>query len=280
VGREVDPGEEAAFVGDMRRLLFVIYVLGSGGIFLVGADATEEPLNISHAKMAARAYYDNGGYTRDLAKVADEAIEWIRERQQARVAGERLAIVLDVDETVLSNYPQMDREDFGYTVPEWIEWVDQGVAPAIQEVRTIYDEAKRLSIDVFFLTGRTDPAEKAGTLKNLEREGMGDYVRIIFKGAEDTAPTAAERKAKRRAQIEADGWTIIASVGDQWSDLAGGHTERGFKPPNPFYEIPWVTLGRDRQLIFFPWNSRDPRNTRTRFGAASGWGGWVGLVWG
>ena len=222
----------------MRYLLILALVCGGGGKLLAGTDTMVEPVNLSRVKSAVRAYYDEGGYARDLARVANEVITWIRVRKAAATAQERLAIVLDIDETVLSNYPHMDREDFGYNPPDWIAWVDQGAAPAIKEVKAVYDEARRLGVAVFFITGRSDPAEKAGTLKNLKREGMGDYVKIFFKGVEDTAPTAAERKAMRRAQIEAKGWTIIASVGDQVSDLVGGHTERGFKLPNPFYEIP------------------------------------------
>lgn len=34
------------------------------------------------------------------------------------------------------------------------------------------------------------------------------------------------------------GFRIIVNVGDQESDLAGGHAERAFKLPNPFYIIP------------------------------------------
>jgi hypothetical protein len=34
------------------------------------------------------------------------------------------------------------------------------------------------------------------------------------------------------------GHPIIANVGDQWSDLAGGHAAMDFKVPNPFYFIP------------------------------------------
>ena len=215
----------------------IALLFGGGGNLWAGADTTAEPMNLSRLKTAVRAYYEEGGYARDLARVANEVMTWIRARQSEATADERLAIVLDIDETVLSNYPHMDREDFGYNPPDWIAWVDQGAAPVIKEVKAIYDEARELDIAVFFLTGRSDPAEKLGTLKNLKEAGMGDYAGIYFKGAEDTAPTAAERKAIRRAQIEEKGWTIIASVGDQVSDLVGGHTERGFKLPNPFYEI-------------------------------------------
>ncbi len=38
--------------------------------------------------------------------------------------------------------------------------------------------------------------------------------------------------------LKAAGYTIIASLGDQKSDLAGGHAEMTFKIPNPFCFIP------------------------------------------
>ena len=50
-----------------------------------------------------------------------------------------------------------------------------------------------------------------------------------------TAPTRSRRP--ERAKIEADGYTIIANVGDQWSDLNGGHAEQNYKVPNPYYFI-------------------------------------------
>lgn len=45
----------------------------------------------------------------------------------------------------------------------------------------------------------------------------------------------ARSRAGGRAAIEAQGYTIVANVGDQESDLAGGRAERAFKLPNPFY---------------------------------------------
>jgi acid phosphatase len=41
-----------------------------------------------------------------------------------------------------------------------------------------------------------------------------------------------------RAAIEDEGYTIVANVGDQPSDLEGGHAERAFLLPNPFYRVP------------------------------------------
>lgn len=50
--------------------------------------------------------------------------------------------------------------------------------------------------------------------------------------------SAADFKTPQRERIEKDGYTIIANVGDQPSDLAGGHAEMTFLLPNPFYRIP------------------------------------------
>ena len=45
-------------------------------------------------------------------------------------------------------------------------------------------------------------------------------------------------KSGERAALEGQGYRILANVGDQESDLAGGHADRSFKLPNPFYFIP------------------------------------------
>ena len=54
---------------------------------------------------------------------------------------------------------------------------------------------------------------------------------------------ASDYKTSRRVDIENRGYAIIASVGDQKSDLAGGHAEMTFKIPNPFYFIPEKMIG-------------------------------------
>lgn len=74
---------------------------------------------------------------------------------------------------------------------------------------------------------------------NLRQAGYADYVRLEMVSFD--APhyaSAADFKAPRRAAIEAEGYRIIANVGDQPSDLAGGFAERTFLLPNPFYRIP------------------------------------------
>lgn len=218
----------------MRHFILAL----AGACLLAPMLVAHPPINLSDAKADVIAYHDDGHYTEDVAKVAAEALVWIEQRAAARRSDERLAMVFDIDETVLSNYPHMVSQDFGYVPAIWTEWVEEAAAPAIEPVKAVYLRTRELGIAVIFLTGRHAPAEEAGTIENLEIEGMADYARIIFQSAEDTADTAAERKRLRRAALEAEGWTIIGSIGDQESDLVGGHAERVFKLPNPFYKVP------------------------------------------
>lgn len=97
---------------------------------------------------------------------------------------------------------------------------------------------------MFFITGRFEreynhekPSE--WTLRNLKAAGYTDVAvdRLYMRGI--TADSGvSDYKTSKRIDIENRGYTIIASVGDQKSDLAGGHAEMTFKIPNPFYFIP------------------------------------------
>jgi acid phosphatase len=53
----------------------------------------------------------------------------------------------------------------------------------------------------------------------------------------DDLLTVQEFKTAERTKVEAEGYTIIADVGDQISDLEGEHSGCHFKVPNPFYFI-------------------------------------------
>ena len=64
------------------------------------------------------------------------------------------------------------------------------------------------------------------------------YARLVMVPDGRRYASAADFKAPVRAGIEQEGYRIVANVGDQPSDLAGGRAERTFLLPNPFYRIP------------------------------------------
>jgi len=216
----------------------VMLVLASILAGCVTRQPSREPVNLTEAKQAVLSYVESGSYDRETAEVAALAGSWIRQRAARTKPGERLVVVFDIDETVLSNLPHMREQDFGYVPDLWNVWVDKGTAAAIPSFRGVYDEAIRLGVQVVFVTGRRDPADRPGTERNLRAEGMGTYLRLVLSQAADKGVPTAERKRRARAALEREGYVVIASIGDQWSDLQGGHAERVFKIPNPFYLIP------------------------------------------
>ncbi len=224
---------------DLRASLLCL--LGLSGFALGGChtipDGPREPLNLSDAKESVIAYHSGGAYERDLEVVAEAAVAWIERRVAQRVSGERLALVFDIDETVLSNYSHMKEQDFGYHPGPWTEWVRSAEAPAIEPVVRIFRRATALGVAVFFVTGRSATDDAEGTTANLRARGMGSYQQLILTPDDARGLGAEVWKASVRREIEAQGWTIIASIGDQWSDLRGGFAERVFKVPNPFYRI-------------------------------------------
>jgi acid phosphatase len=205
-------------------------------VLCAGCEATRfEPANLGPHKREIRQYVDSGRYENDVRLVAEEAGNWIQNRALGKKAGETLAVVFDLDETIFRNWPQISAVDFGYVPAEWERWVQSASAPALEPVCEIYRRSLAAGIRVVFITGRPE-TQRQSTEENLRRIGCGRYDVLVCRPVED-ATSAADYKAAERRRITASGWVIIANLGDQFSDLAGGYAERTFKLPNPFYSI-------------------------------------------
>jgi predicted secreted acid phosphatase len=204
-----------------------------------------QPPNVGDAKTLATEYRNSGAYARDLAVVSAEAGDWIaRNAPRAR----RPALVLDVDETALSNWEVIVADDFGRIIggpcdalPEgacgWAAWDLLARSVAIEPTLALFRRARALGVDVFFITGRPE-SQRGATERNLRAQGFDGFTRLTMVPDGARFPKAAAFKAPVRAGIEREGWTIVANAGDQPSDLEGGHAARAFLLPNPFYRIP------------------------------------------
>lgn len=207
--------------------------------------APVEPANLGDLKRDATAYYDSGAYLTNLRQAAQPAVAWIDE-QAPRVA--RPAIVLDIDETSLSNWEVIKANDFGRVYNGPCDELPHGPcglqafgrlaqSTVIPPTMEVFDTAKQRGVAVFFITGRPE-SWRAATEQNLRGVGYTGYERLIMEPIGSHYVSAADFKAPQRAQIEAQGYTIIANIGDQPSDLAGGFAQQTYLLPNPFYRIP------------------------------------------
>jgi acid phosphatase len=197
--------------------------------------------NLDHLKAEVRQYHECtckcGCYARDLDRQADQAIAFLRTRAAHRRPDEKLALVLDIDETTLSNYEEMNKADFAYDSNVFNAWVNSGKAPAIPGTLRLYTEAQRLGVSVIFITGRPDQ-QRAVTERNLHTQGFQDWQQLILRPAAQASATALVYKSAERAAIAAEGYRIVLNVGDQWSDLKGTpEAEFSVKYPDPYYFI-------------------------------------------
>ncbi|MEV7562999.1 HAD family acid phosphatase [Streptomyces sp. NPDC089795] len=158
---------------------------------------------------------DYATWQRDVAAVIDAARPAIEARIAASPAGEKPALVLDIDNTSLET-------DF--------HWFWTFPTPAISKVRALTQYAHARGVAIFFVTARPGIIQSL-TEHNLKAVGYpvsGLYVRDL----PDLFEEVSAYKTGKRAEIEARGYTIIANIGNSPTDLVGGHAERTVKLPD------------------------------------------------
>jgi HAD superfamily, subfamily IIIB (Acid phosphatase) len=199
--------------------------------------------NLFDAQRQIERYVADGRYDQDVANVVAGARGWLEKRSLTAV---KPAIVLDIDETSLSNWP-------AYRINGWVRipnggcdlqqgpcglraWQALGQSKAIAPTLALARRAKELGVAVFFITGRPATLREA-TERNLRDQGY-EWTEVILEPEGATFASAADFKALERHKLADRGFTIILSLGDQQSDLNGGYAERTFKLPNPVYYLP------------------------------------------
>ncbi|GAA0794512.1 HAD family acid phosphatase [Spirilliplanes yamanashiensis] len=176
---------------------------------LAAAPATAAP-SAPPAGPAIAALPAYATWIADVTEVADEAAAYLDDRLPDRSI--RAAIVLDIDNTALQTQYRP-----GLT------------SPATGPVLAVARQARADGAAVFFVTARPQilGLQTEANLRSAGYTVAGLYMRPWF----DTRPDQ-KLKTDNRIAIERLGYTIVANIGNNDSDLAGGHAERTFKLPD------------------------------------------------
>jgi len=194
--------------------------------------ATEKPVNLSIAREEVQQYYESGKFDQELDAVIAEAKE-----KFSRVEFKKNSVVIfDVDETALNNYELAKQMGFGYVYELNKKWNADMKAPAIKEVKELYDFLLSKGAKIIFLTGRNFPEYKV-TYENLNRDGYTTFDTLITQMDDERNLSATEFKSKKRVELTEKGYNIVGTVGDQWSDLEGPDHGIQVKIPNYLYLI-------------------------------------------
>ncbi len=202
-------------------------------------------INLDQLKTYLRTYAQKA-YPQAQEQVIHQAQTFIQETiRKKKAKNARYAVVLDIDETSLSNLDSMLANDFAYIkhgpchIPQgpcsWNAWKSSLKAHAIAPTLAFFNSMQHLGIQVFFVTGRREE-DRNITRQNLEKAGFKHWADLIMR-PNDQQGKVGIYKAEARRHIQEKNYIILANIGDQESDLTGGYAQKTFKMPNPFYLI-------------------------------------------
>jgi hypothetical protein len=194
----------------MTRLLglalTVALVLGGGAVGACAStpapEAQQAAKNVAKRKVPTRAEW-----LADVKAAMKGSRAFVRSRAAAAAPGERLAVNFDIDNTVIATY-----YDGG------------GAIPQMRRFSRLLD---RLDVDMVFNTGRL-ANQHARTVRQLTRNGFSVAGVCLRQKGE----RLVVGKQRCRNGFAADGYTLIANVGNNDTDFEGDGYERAYRLPN------------------------------------------------
>ena len=127
------------------------------------------------------------------------------------------SIVLDIDETVLSNIPfqvKMINDGTAFNPKLWDEWVQKAEAKPVAGAKEFLQFADKNKVQIYYISDRTD-AQVDATIKNLEAQGLPVQGRdhLMFKKEGDKS-----KEGRRQEVIKHT--NLVMLFGDNLVDFA------------------------------------------------------------
>jgi len=213
-----------------------LHLLLAAALFLAGCAAREPRPNLTLLKWENIAWHDSGAYldafTRASVHARQRAASWKSKRPPANAA-----VVFDIDETLLSNWPYLRSHNFAISEKAFTRWTRLENGIALPPTREIFQAARAAGLPIFLITGRS-ASLRAETIHDLKSAGYEGWSGLFMKPLSYTGESIIPFKSGTRKQLTEKGYDIILNMRDQDSDLAGGFARHHCKLPNPFYFIP------------------------------------------
>lgn len=191
------------------------------------------PMQFAPQSQQLKKYRESGQYIKAITQVTQRAEQYLRKAiLKNNQAGDphRLAIVLGINETALSNFYDIGKSELS---KGQLQTHDK---PALVPVLNFYRFARQHHIAIFFITRRPESGRKQ-LIKNLKDTGYYNWQGLYMLPQDYQVNSQVPFKVDARKHITNQGYTIVLTLGDQATDLEGPYTGRKFKLPNPFYEI-------------------------------------------
>ena len=127
------------------------------------------------------------------------------------------SIVLDIDETVLSNIPfqvKMIKDGTAFNPKIWDEWVQKAEAKPVAGAKEFLQFADKNKVQIYYISDRTD-AQVDATIKNLEAQGLPVQGRdhLMFKKEGDKSKEGRRQEVLKHTNL-------VMLFGDNLVDFA------------------------------------------------------------
>jgi len=195
-------------------LLIILTIVGSScKMNPVNDQVTQIPSNEN--LVIATLYYQRAAEVKALYLQAYN-IAGLRLDQELAKAKEpsKLAIVLDIDETLLDNSPYEAKTilDSIFYPTGWDEWINKAAAEPLPGAIKFLNYADSKKAQIFYITNRKEKYREA-TLKNLNEKGFpqANVSHLMLRTSESS-------KENRRLQVLRN-YKIIMLIGDNLSDF-------------------------------------------------------------
>lgn len=131
--------------------------------------------------------------------------------------GRPLAIISDIDETILDNSPNTVHNSIGghtYSDSSWVTWTKKATADTVPGAPSFFKYAAGRGVEVFYISNRM-AEEMQQTAANLQAYGMpnADAAHLLLK-------TTTSSKNARRAAV-ASSFEVVLYIGDNLGDYLG-----------------------------------------------------------
>lgn len=142
---------------------------------------------------------------------------------QSNESDKKLAVVLDIDETVLNNSPseaELIKAGKTYNSISWKKWIDMANAEALPGAKKFIEYAMQQGVEVFYISNRKEESLTA-TIKNLRDLNFpnADSTHVLLKAE-------TSDKTPRRAKVSEE-HEILVFIGDNLTDYSQLYADRG-----------------------------------------------------
>ncbi|GEQ04229.1 MULTISPECIES: 5'-nucleotidase, lipoprotein e(P4) family [Staphylococcus] len=182
--------------------------------------STEQQVNLGAENIMAVSWYQNSAEAKALYlqgyNTAKTNLDQELKKHKKNNGHKKLAIALDIDETVLDNSPYQ-----GYSAlhnksyPEgWHEWIQAAKAKPVYGAKDFLQYADKKGVDIYYISDRDKDKDFKATKENLIAQGLPQATdqHIMLKGKND------KNKAERRDKVRKN-HKLVMLFGDNLLDF-------------------------------------------------------------